>query len=140
MNSQIQYYYVHSKRGECPRNCCTTFNAKDSYNLESRGYMERILESGFCPKCGVWVVTICKKDYNGNWTYETAKRKKALNLFNQHKPDIIGDIIKNIKYGNHSNMGFRYGENVEIRNCKGEKSIRQYAVDFNGTKELIHTI
>lgn len=100
-----------------------------------------MLESGFCPKCGVWVVTLCKRDYSGHWTYETAKRKKALSLFNQHKSDIIGDIIKTIRYGNRSNMGFKFGENKEYRNRNGVLSgIKQYSIDFNGTKELIKRI
>lgn len=84
----------------------------------------------------MWVVTLCKKDYSGNWTYETAKRKKALKLYNDHKADIIGGYIKNIKYGNRSNMGFRFGENVEVR-IKDKIEVRQYAVDFNGTRELV---
>lgn len=127
-----------SKRGEKQRKCCSDFNAKDSYSLEPKGYAERILESGFCPKCGVWVVTLCKRDFTGRWFYETAKRKKALSLFNQHKADIIGDVIKSIRYGNRSNMGFRYGENKEYKDRNGMTAgIRQYSIDFNGTKELI---
>lgn len=105
--------------------------------LQSRGYAERTLESGFCPHCGSWVVEVGKRDFSGRWIIETAKRKKALKLYNEHKSDIIGDFYKDIKHGNHSNMGFRYGENVEVKNRKGEKSIRQYAVDFNGTRELL---
>lgn len=128
-------------RGEIKRNCCTNFNAKDSYTLLPKGYAERILESGFCPKCGVWVVTLCKRDYSGRWTYETQKRKKALNFFNQHKADIIGDIIKNVKFGNRSNMGFRYGQNKEYKNKNGKvDGVKQFAVDFNGMKELIKKI
>jgi len=69
----------------------------------------------------------------------TAKRKKALKLYNDNKSDIIGGIQQNIKFGNHSNMGFRYGENKEVRITKDRTEIRQYAVDFNGTKELIRT-
>ena len=87
--------------------------------------------------CGSWVVEVGKRDFSGRWIIETAKRKKALRLYNEHKSDIIGDFYKDIKHGNHSNMGFRFGENIEIKNRKGEKSIRQYAVDFNGTRELL---
>ena len=81
-----------------------------------------------------------KRNYSGRWTFETAKRKKALRLYNEYKSDIIGNVQKNVKQGNRSNMGFRFGENVEIKNCKGEKLIRQYAVDFNGTRELMKKI
>ena len=35
-------------------------------------------------------------------------------------------------------MGFRYGEYVEAKRYKTEKErFKQYAVDFNGTKELL---
>ena len=84
----------------------------------------------------MWVVTLCKRDFSGNWTYQTAKRKKALRLYNENKADIIGDLIKSVKYGNRSNMGFRYGENKELQK-NGKRFIKQYACDFNGTKELI---
>lgn len=46
-------------------------------------------------------------------------------------------VVGKIKYGNRSNMGFRYGLNTEVKNRKGVVEIRQYAVDFNGTKELL---
>jgi len=124
---------------EKKRNCCTKFTAKDVYQLEPNGYSERILESGFCPKCNSWVVTICKRNFDGHWSYLTAKRKKALKLYNDHKADIIGGLQRNIKYGNRSNMGFRFGENKEFK-TGNKKVFRQYAVDFNGTKELIRTL
>lgn len=47
-------------------------------------------------------------------------------------------ITGKIKYGNRSNMGFHYGLNTEVKNRKGIIEIRQYAVDFNGTKELLN--
>lgn len=84
------------------------------------------------------MVTLCKRDYSGAWVYETAKRKKALRLFNENKSSIIGGYIRSIKYGCRSNMGFRYGEYVEAKRYKTEKErFKQYAVDFNGTKELL---
>lgn len=67
-----------------------------------------------------------------------SKRKKALKLFNDYQKDIVDKMIAGkIKYGNRSNMGFRYGLNTEVKNRKGVVEIRQYAVDFNGTKELL---
>lgn len=95
------------------------------------------METGFCPQCGAFVVTVCKKDYNGNWTFETAKRKKAVKLYNSFAADIIGGYIKGVKYGNRSNMGFRYGVNKSVKTKNKKTELRQYAVDFNGTKERI---
>lgn len=120
--------------------CCGSFNPKDVYILTSNSmYSERRLESGFCPQCGAWVVEVCKKNWDGRWSYEKAKRKKALKLYNTYRGDILEDVIAGrIKYGNHSNMGFRYGYNVEVKDRKGVVTdIRRYAVDFNGTKELL---
>ena len=120
--------------------CCGNFNPKDVYVLTSNSTCsERRMESGFCPHCGAWVVEVCKKNWDGSWHYEKAKRKKALKLFNTYKGDIIEDMIAGrIRHGSQSNMGFRYGYNVEVKNCKGKVTeIRRYAVDFNGTKELL---
>jgi len=97
------------------------------------------MRTGICPKCNSFVVQIDKRRYNGTWTSETAKRKKALKLYEQCSPDIIGNFEKNIKSGNRSNMGFRYGLNTEVIK-NGESTIKVYAVDFNGTKELIKSI
>lgn len=97
------------------------------------------MELGFCPQCGAMIVEIGKKDYAGHWTYDKAKRKQALRLFNDNKEFITDSLTTTrIKHGNKSNMGFRYGKNVAVKNCKGEYAeIRRYAVDFNGTAELI---
>lgn len=118
------------------RKCCGNFHAKDIYSLEPEDYSERILETGFCPQCGCFVVTLCKRDFKGNWTYLTAKRKKAVKLFNDNKASIIGGI-QSVKFGNKSNMGFRYGVNKSVKTKNKKTELRQYAVDFNGTKERV---
>ena len=94
------------------------------------------MEYGICPQCGNLVVEIGKRLYNGDWEYTQAKRKKAIKLFDENKKNIIGSLSpKRIKYG------FRYGKNVEIKNCKGEIfCIRRYAVDFNDTAKVIQTV
>lgn len=94
------------------------------------------MRSGFCPRCNAFVVEVSKRRFNGQWVTEFAKRKKALRLYELYYPDIIGNFERNIKTGNKSNMGFRYGLNTEVIK-NGETTIRRYAVDFNGTKELI---
>lgn len=99
-------------------------------------FAERVMRVGVCPICDSLVVDIAKKYYNGFWVHEYAKRKKAQKLYNKYESDIIGDFSRNIKYGNKSNMGFRYGLNVEtIKN--GKSTIKVYSVDFNGSKELL---
>lgn len=129
-------YGITVSKGDKLRICCGRFHAQEVYSLEPNGYAERILEIGDCPQCGNRVVTVCKKTYTGNWIYETCKRKKAQKLFEENKSSIIGGLIKNFRTGNKSNMGFRYGDNVEIRK-KDKIEHRQYAVDFNGTRELV---
>lgn len=90
------------------------------------------MEIGFCPKCGAFVLEYRKLDYDGKCFIEYLKRKKALRLFDQLKNDITREVVTKVKHGNKSNMGFKYGENIEVNN-----QIKQYSVDFNGTKELI---
>ena len=118
-------------------NCCGVFNAREVLNLGSASeYAERYMKVGICPHCNSFVVEISKKYYNGRWVHEYAKRKKALKLYEKYKNDVIGEFSKNIKYGNKSNMGFRYGLNTEIIK-NGKSIIKVFAVDFNGSKELI---
>jgi hypothetical protein len=117
------------------RNCCGKFYPKDTYRIKTGDYLECYLESGFCPHCNNWVVEVHKKTYDGVWVVEAAKRKKAQRLYNQYKDSIIGSIGKNPKSGNKSNMGFRYGENKIVGD-----TVKQYSVDFNGTKKLIKTL
>jgi hypothetical protein len=119
------------------RNCCGKFNAREVLNLGSAAeFSERYMKVGICPHCNSFVVEISKKYYNGRWVHECAKRKKAQKLYNKYKSDIVGEFQKNIKYGNKSNMGFRYGLNTEVIK-NGKTTVKVYSVDFNGTKELI---
>lgn len=96
------------------------------------------MRSGICPHCNSLVVEVDKRKYNGEWVHEYCKRQKALKLYNKYQPEILGEFDKNIKYGTKANMAFRYGLNIETKDRKGNKQIKQYAVDFNGTKELIN--
>lgn len=100
------------------------------------------MELGFCPVCGALVVEVGKRDYNGEWTYTSAKRKKAQRLYEENQTSITDELIAGkIKHGTKSNMGFRYGVNELAKNNKGEIiGIRRKSIDFNETvraKELI---
>lgn len=87
--------------------------------------------------CEKYVVQVSKRNYRGEWIHETAKRNKAVKLFDKYKSDIIGEFDRNVPYGTKANMSFRYGLNIEEKDRKGNKTIKRYAVDFNGTKELL---
>lgn len=124
------------------RKCCGKFYPKNTYQLKPTGYSEGIMEIGFCPVCGVLVVEVGKRDYNGEWTYINAKRKKAQRLYDDMQTSITDELVAGkIKHGTKSNMGFRYGVNEVAKNNKGEIiGIRRKSVDFNETvrtKELI---
>lgn len=121
------------------RECCGRFYPKEVYNLDLKNYSGGLLEVGFCPHCGNFICVVGKKDYNREWHYQVAKRKQALKLYEEYKNFISEDLTyKKQKYGNRSNMGFRYGLNLEIKNSKREViGTKQYSVDFNGSKELI---
>ena len=92
--------------------------------------------AGNCPHCDKFVVEVFNKDFKGNWSMFMAKKGKAVKLFDRFSSSIISKDAA-IKYGNRSNMAFRYGQNIEARDRKGKKIIKRYAVDFNGTKELL---
>ena len=131
--------YVYTIQKEYIRDCCGKFYPKDIFNLDLKGYSKALLEYGFCPHCSSFVVEVCKLNYDGTWEIEKGKRKKAQNLFAQYQNRIIDNLSNSrIKHGSKSNMGFRYGKNVEVKNCKGKVThIRRYAVDFNETASLI---
>lgn len=119
------------------RFCCGNFEPNNTYILKPNGLVKRILESGFCPHCNNLVVTLITKDNKGQVTFLTEKRKKAQRLFDTYKKDIIAEMLPGkVKYGNRSNMAFRYGVNEE-KFEKGKLVTKQYAVDFNGTKSLV---
>lgn len=90
------------------------------------------MQIGFCPKCGCFTVEVITKDYDGRTRLDVYKRKKAVRFYEDNKHSITSEYISGVKHGNKSNMAFKYGLNVETKD-----GIRQYAVDFNGTKELI---
>ena len=130
-----QYNSVYK---ESFRNCCGIFKPKDIFSLASNTeFSERVLRHGFCPVCSKYVVEVSKRRYTGEWVHEIAKRNKALKLFEKYKSDIIGEFDRNVKHGTKANMAFRYGLNIEEKDRKGKKIIKRYAIDFNGTKELL---
>ena len=88
----------------------------------------------------MFIVELFKRSFNNQCFVEILKRKKAIRFFEEHKSEIISKIVKNsIRYGNKSNMGFRYGDNKILETSKGSK-IKQYAVDFNGVRELVKEV
>lgn len=97
------------------------------------------MEVGFCPVCGVLVVELGKRDYNGEWSYVRAKRKKAQKLYDENQSTIVDELVPGkIKHGTKSNMGFSYGVNELAKNNKGViVGIRVKSLDFNDTVRSI---
>ena len=122
-------------RGETNSKCCGKFSANMEVSLNPDGYAERYALFGICPRCNNPVLEIHKRTFKGEWFCETLKRKKAIRLYNQIQKEIISELIPGkIPKGTKSRMGFRYGENRQRR----DGTIDRYAVDWNGTKELLH--
>lgn len=81
-----------------------------------------------------------KLNYDGSLSTQVFKREKAKKAFEKLKTDILGDYIGKIKYGTQRNMGFRYGDFKEVHDNKGNViETRTFAVDFNGTRELLYS-
>lgn len=100
------------------------------------GNDERYMVTGICPQCNSFVLELHTKDYAGNWHFELYKRHKAQKKYESLKYSIINKYNpRSEKSGNKSNMGFVYGLNIENKN-----EIKQYSVDFNGTRKLIKSI
>ena len=112
--------------------CCgVIFRPSERFVLYStKEFKDRVLQHGSCPHCDSWVVELIEQRYDGKKFVTRASATKALKLFNRYAGDINKLIpLKKIKYGNKSNMAWRYGVTVPVKN-----GYNVYAVDFNGTR------
>ena len=115
--------------------CCNVmFKSNERFILfPTKEFKDRILQHGSCPKCNSWIVELIEQRYDGKRFITRATKSKALKLFNKYESEINKSAItRRIKQGNKSNMAWRYGLTVPIKN-----GYNVYAVDFNGTRERI---
>lgn len=119
------------------RHCCR-FKADDIYYLkETSLVIDRKLSIGFCPICNKPVAELVEKTFTGSITKTRYIGIKAHEIAMKLKKEIIYSLkecnylkIKGKPYG------WKYGVNKSTT-IKGKESVKQYAKDFYGNKELI---
>lgn len=115
--------------------CCNVlFKSHEKFVLyPTLEFNDRIMQHGICPKCNAWIVELIEKRYDGKKFITRATKSKALKLYNKYEKEINKTaIVKKLKQGSKSNMAWRYGLTVPIKN-----GYNVYSVDFNGTKEKL---
>ncbi|MBQ3641198.1 hypothetical protein II906_04640 [bacterium] len=98
-------------------------------------YKKRKLELTICPNCGNIVAEIVQ--YNSRtkkWVKFRPKAKKVKKLIQDLQNDFWQ--AEETKSANKFNASFSFGLNRQYKNGK----IYQFAVDFNGKKELVKII
>lgn len=124
--------------------CCNGLYRPDRvlHLCNNQGWHKRRVEIlNECPNCGAKIAVL----------YETrlADNYKSSQRYKNHKADQVLEKSMNelwyeyhqSKYGTKNNVFWKYGENKEIHDTKGNLiEIRQRAVNFNGSKELIGVV
>ena len=110
------------------------------YLYETALYTIRKLSVGFCPVCGKPIAEVYKTRFDG-----AAEREYFVGI---EANNIVYDLQNEIDYSaNECNYrkikckpyGWKYGLNKSVK-IKGKESVKQYACDFYGNKEVIKTI
>ena len=124
---------------------CGKFTPDDTYYLkETNLYTYRMLSIGFCPICGKPVAELYQIRFDGKPERESWVGVDA----NLKVISISGDILYSVKSLNYKltkqkskPYGWRYGINTSsVNNKTGKVTIRQYASDFYGNKEIVKKI
>lgn len=106
--------------------------------LDNKDFMKRKMCLGTCPICGARTVELIEtRKYDGAIFRKTFFKKDAEKLIQKMQLQ-IEHTSADIKRLKKAPFGLCYGENVEIRNHKGEiVEIRQKRCDYFGAKEII---
>lgn len=118
--------------------CCGAYHPPDRVIIpaDTSCYTRRKLEILICPNCNSLVAELTQFSFVKNqFERIRPKRKKTFEFINSiQNGDWVEEEI--IKYGTKINSAFIYGINEEDK----QGNIRQFAVDFNGTKKLVKVI
>ena len=126
------------------RHCCN-FVPDDTYYLqETNLYTFRKLTIGFCPVCNKPVAELYQIRFDGKPERDSWSGVEANLKVNKLSQEILYSV-KSLNYQKTKQKskpyGWRYGINRSSENSKtGEVTIRQYACDFYGNKELVKKI
>ena len=119
------------------RHCCQ-FKADEVYYLEETNLADnRKLSIGFCPICNKPVAELVEKTFTGAIERHRESGIKANDLLLKLKDQIIYSMSEcNYRKFKTKPFGWKYGLNKSVK-VKGKESLRQYAKDFYGNKELV---
>ena len=122
------------------RHCCA-FKATEIYYLkETNLYVRRKLSIGFCPICRKPVAELFEVRFDGVVDTLTKVGIRANKLALKLEPEILYSMSEcNYRRFKSKPYGWKYGINKSVKN-KGKESLKQYACDFYGNKEVIKTI
>ena len=123
------------------RHCCK-FKPDDIYYLrETNLYIYRMFTIGFCPICGKPVAEIYQVRFDGvpeRFSWAGVEANEAMGKYSD-------DILYSMKEVNYKRFkskpfGWKYGVNRSSKNKRtGKETVKQYAYDFYGNKELVKT-
>ena len=117
--------------------CCRQKNLPlvTAYLNPEKQYRDRKLEVAICKVCGVLLAELTQFNIN-KCIYEVFRpKRKDTASFIKRMQNLEYKIIEHPNISK-SNMSYIYGVNREYKNGK----IYQYAVDFNGQKNLVKII
>ena len=119
--------------------CCRAIKSADKIIplLDNNLYRDCFIEVGKCEKCNTTIAQLIQfNNYTRKKEIIRKPKKTPLDCFIAfYRTRQSKDVVIPVKSGNKSNMAFIFGKNLERKD-----KIEQYAVDFNGTEQLVKTI
>lgn len=93
-------------------------------------------------KSGATIISLIEtRTIDGKKFIDTQFGKKALKIIENEKPRVQYTRLEVLSSKRGKPYGWTYGENIEVKNNKGEIiSIRQKRCDYFGQKEIINEI
>lgn len=122
--------------------CNRKFKSFEKWFLfNNKDFINRKLSLGTCPICKSCIVELFEVRKSDGKVYRKVFYKKDAEK-------VIQQVIKDVEYTSgdikqfsKEPFGFSYGENIEIRNRKGEViKIKQKKCDFYGVKKVVRNI
>lgn len=115
---------------------CVSFRHNKVFFLfDNLNFRHRFIKLGYCPKCKKTVIELHEeRKADGKKFVEVKAGIEAINFLSKVATNV--NYTDEIKRSNNLPIGWKYGINKELK----DGTIRQYASDFNDTKELIKII
>ena len=124
------------------RHCCKMKPDDVYYLRETNLYVYRMFSIGFCPICHKPVAEIYQVRFDGVPEKNSWAGYEANEAMKKYSEEILYSMNEiNYRKFKSKPFGWKYGVNKAYKNKRsGKESIKQYAYDFYGNKELIKLI